>query len=229
MMRDDSLKRIGLAILLTMACSLTCRAENPVIINNNNNVGSTSGGGAGESAAPGMVIFSDVWAGGLAGGILGFSGGLYAYGADQNTNPRQITLATLYGFLGGSALGLGMGFMEYNGALAYGTGKNLGTYVATGSTMGAIFGLVIACIPYVTEEPMKENFYYGTMGIGLGGLIGGGLGVLVAVMDSTHTQSRAQAGPQIRAGLLPETQWLQCQKAKSQRPEVLYRIAELTY
>jgi hypothetical protein len=212
-----------------MLMSFSAAAEPPVIINNNNNNNAANAASGGGSGAPGMVIFNDVWAGALAGGMLGLSGGVYAYGLKKNSDPRQITLSALYGFLGGSALGLGMGFMEYGGSLPHGTGKNLGTYVSAGTGMGALFGLLIALIPYVTEEPIKDNFYYGTLGVGLGGLLGGGLGVLVAVLDTQQPSARAANSPEIRLGIMPEHERMTLGEKHQPALELQCRLLEMRY
>lgn len=183
---------------------------------------------AGQARGP--ILARDIMRCALAGTTVGFSAGMIEYGDSGNTQPKLILTDSIYGFLGGAIVGTGIGFYEFTSEDAD-AGATIGNYMAAGTFMGAFLGVMYAFIPYaLSEDSEADNFAVGSVGLGIGGLIGGGLGLGVALLDLSLRAPGGQKEDQLLSGTLglqPETQWL---SVTGERPPALcYRVLELHY
>jgi MFS family permease len=137
----------------------------------------------------GPLVADNILGGAAAGTLAGFSAGMLAYGLDHNYHSEYLINGAVYGFLGGALLG--------GGAATYeiivdrpDPGFALSGYMAGGTSLGALIGIVAAVIPY-TRDKTPEDF---TIGLGLGGVIGAVLGTTVGFIDinsNAHNNSKA--------------------------------------
>jgi hypothetical protein len=140
-----------------------------------------------QASETGPVIAENILGGAAAGTLAGFSAGALAYGMDHNYHSEYLINGAVYGFLGGALLGGGAATYE----LVINKpepGFTLGGYMAGGTSLGALIGVVAAVIPY-TRDKTPEDF---TIGLGLGGVVGAVLGTTIGVIDlSSHNDSKA--------------------------------------
>jgi hypothetical protein len=131
------------------------------------------------------------------GSLIGLCAGAEAYGLSNNTAPSLLLMDTVYGFVGGAVLGTGLTVAEFSLPQENLTGT-VCRYAAGGAGIGMLMGVVVALIPYAQKELHNrqdcENFNEGAIGLGLGGLIGGGMGLSVAVVDLSFRSGEDAAG-----------------------------------
>jgi hypothetical protein len=187
------------------------------------------GGSLWAGQARGPVLFQDIMLCGLAGTTVGFSAGMIEYGDSGNTQPRLILRDSIYGFLGGAVVGTGIGVYEITSDTS-GVGTTVGNYVAIGTLMGAFVGLIYSFVPYAMDDSDSNNFAVGSIGLGVGGLIGGSVGLGVAILDLSLRAPGGKEDDLLLSGTLglqPETQWLSV--TGDPQPTFCYRVLELHY
>ncbi len=187
-------------------------------------------GSAWAGQARGPILARDIMRCALAGTTVGFSVGMIEYGNSGNTQPKLILTDSIYGFLGGAVVGTGIGFYEFSNEDSD-AGLTIGNYVAAGTLMGAFLGIMYSFIPYaLSEDSDTDNFAVGSVGLGIGGLIGGGLGLGVALLDISLRGPSGKQDDLLLSGTLglqPETQWLSV--TGDPQPALCYRVVELRY
>jgi hypothetical protein len=170
----------------------------------------------------GPILANNILGGAASGALAGLAVGSLAYGLDHNYHPQYLVSGTVYGFLGGALLGGGVGVYEISTQRSD-TGYTLSQYLAGGTGIGAMLGLVVATIPYL-RDGSPEDFM---IGLGLGGVIGASLGLTVAIVDINARGSEggkllsgevgllsvASTLPQLRPESRPEQLW-NCQLAR---------------
>lgn len=124
------------------------------------------------------------------GTLIGFCAGMTSYGYNNNTTPEIVMMDTIYGFVGGAVLGTGLTVVEF-AADRDDIDSTVCRYVAGGAGIGMLMGAFVSLIPYAQKDMRDKrdcaNFNEGSIGLGLGGLIGGGLGLGIALMDLSLT------------------------------------------
>lgn len=186
---------------------------------------------AAEAKRMGPVILANGMSGAGAGTLLGASAGLWAYGLSKNTSPKVILTDTIIGTMTGTVAGLAVGLWD---ASAEGTsgGHTIGGYIAAGTAMGALMGTLFATVPWALrdqEEGRVLDFYEGCIGAGAGGVIGGALGLGVALLDLGTREP--EGGTQVtgQLGLRPE--WHQLADKPGAAPEFMMccRVLEINF
>jgi hypothetical protein len=138
----------------------------------------------GFSAQKGPIIAHNLIGGAGAGSLFGLAIGTMAYGYSGNTEPEYLLNGAVYGFLGGAVIGTGIAFYEI-GTERQDSGYTFAEYLTGGTLIGAVLGGVAATIPYIKNDD-PEVF---TVGIGLGGVIGGTLGIIFSIVDINQRPS----------------------------------------
>ncbi len=151
----------------------------------------------------GPIIANNILGGAGAGTVVGFTAGLWAYGADHHADPKVFLTSSVYGFLTGAVVGTGIGFYEISTG-STGTGFTFSEYIMGGTGLGAMLGLVVAIIPF-TDNGQWENF---TIGAGVGGLIGGAFGLGFAILDINSRTAQGDVLLSGQVGIYPEVKLL---------------------
>jgi MFS family permease len=131
-----------------------------------------------QASETGPIIADNILGGAAAGTLAGLSVGTLAYGMSHNYHSEYLVNGAVYGFLGGAILGGGVA--TYEVAINQPEpGFAFSGYIAGGTSLGALIGMVGAVIPY-TRDRSGEDF---TIGLGLGGVVGAVLGTAVGFID----------------------------------------------
>lgn len=154
------------------------------------------------AADKGPIVADNVLGGAASGALVGLSAGMLAYGLDNNYHPQVLVTSTVYGFLSGAVLGGGVAAYEIT-TNRMDAGPTLTDYLAGGTSIGALVGVVGAAIPYMRDKH-QEDF---TIGLGLGGVIGAAFGLTFAAIDisSRHEGKELLSG---QIGLLEVSSYL---------------------
>jgi hypothetical protein len=144
------------------------------------------------AADSGPIVAENILGGAAAGTLAGLSIGTLAYGMDKNYHSEYLVNGAVYGFLGGALLGGGVATYEIVMEKPE-PGFTLSSYIAGGTSLGALIGVVGAVIPY-TRDRSPEDF---TIGLGLGGVVGAVLGTGIGFIDinaHSHTNKVLLSG-----------------------------------
>ncbi len=172
----------------------------------------------------GPIIANNLLGGAGAGAVAGFAAGMLAYGMDKNYHSEYLVNGAVYGFLGGAVLGGGVAAYEISMNKPT-SGLTVPGYVAGGTGIGALLGVVAAVIPY-NRDKTPEDF---TIGLGLGGVVGAALGMTVGVIDiSSRSDERALLSGKV--GLLEVSSILPSMvPGLPSEPILNARLVELTF
>jgi hypothetical protein len=172
----------------------------------------------------GPIIANNLLGGAGAGAVAGFAAGMLAYGMDKNYHSEYLVNGAVYGFLGGAVLGGGVAAYEIS-MNKPASGLTMPGYVAGGTGIGALLGVVAAVIPY-NRDKTPEDF---TIGLGLGGVVGAALGMTVGVIDiSSRSDDRALLSGKV--GLLEVSSILPSMvPGLPSEPILNARLVELTF
>ncbi len=181
-----------------------------------------------ERSGRGATLARDIMGGAMAGSVVGFSSGLYRYGQSGNTDPRVLLVDSVYGLLGGAIVGTGLGIYEFTSSDSGDIGVTVADYVTMGALMGGFIGVMGAFIPYaLSDDTDSDNFAIGSVGMGLGGMIGAGLGLGVAILDISLRSEEDDLLLSGTVGLKPETAWLSVNGEPA--PALCVRVVELRF
>lgn len=173
----------------------------------------------------GPLLANNILGGAMSGAVYGLAAGTLAYGLDNNYHAEYLLTGACYGFLGGALLGGGVAFYEISSQRPD-TGFTLSGYLAGGTGIGALLGVVVATIPYLRDKD-PEDF---TTGLGLGGLIGGTLGLAAAFIDINARNAEGRALLTGKVGILKVAACLPNSRPDA-KPEPLYHceVVRLTF